>query len=212
MKRFICYFLLISITLCIGGCKTFNTKELSKNEIIAAEISKIENIDSYSDETIKTLSIIYRTSFDDIKNNSFSNINERVLYLTNETKNELLEKPLTINTFSNEWSEVISKSEILEFFKTKQEYLSNISNIEIIEDENNNASILKIASKEIDFIEFSKYFNLSSNKNINIENKNSFIKINGYGKGFNFEVDIDFIENLSKLGYNHSEILLKIIK
>lgn len=210
MKNFIFLFSFLTLFLLFAGCKTFYKQEYSQDELIASQISTIDDIESYSDETIKTLSVLYRTNIDQLKTNTPTNFNQRIYNLVNETSNEKLEKKIEFNVYKNEWSEIINKSDILEFLKIKEISLSNLSKYEIIKDCNNNAISLVIASKKLAFTDFAKYFKLKSNNNIHIKNYSNYIKISGYGQGFNNIFDIKDIETLANLGKNYLEILKKI--
>jgi len=199
-------FILLTTFLLFASCKTLTPHSYSLNDYVAAEISKIENIESYSDETIKTLSIIYRTNLKYKDDLNLSKINDKILSLTKETNNLILSKQISINTNPKIWTEIINKSHILEFCKQNNINLANISDIQIIEDKNHNATTLNIASKEINFDKFALYFKIPSNKNISIENNTSFIKITGYGNQHNFEFDISYIEELAAKNYNYNKI------
>lgn len=207
MNKILCLFFIFLFMFSFVGCKTFNQKEISKNEIIASEISQIENIESFSDETIKTLSVLFRTSFDSIKHKNFYVTNDRILSLVKSTKDEKLKNQINFNVSNKTWTEIISKAELLEFFNKKEIFLSTLSSFEILKDTYNNASHILVASKKIPYTEFGKYFKLPSNSNINIENHCNYIKISGYGKGYDNVVDIEKIEELSKQEKNYLDIL-----
>lgn len=198
-----CFILSTSI-----GCKTLTKKVYSLDDYIAYEISLIENISNYNDETIKVLSVIYRTNYkENNKQFNYSKINYKILNLTKSTSNITLTKNLIINTSSKNWSERIHKFEILEFFKSYNIKLANISNINIISD-NGFAKTISISSHNIDYLTFANYFNLPSNFNIKINIESSLFEISGYGNSFNFDIDINDIENLASKDYD----FLKIIK
>jgi len=212
MKRVVVSIFIIFMIFNFAGCKTFSRREYSLDEYITSEISKIESISTFNDETIKTLSVIYRNNLEHKNNLILSNIDNRILSLTKQTNTFDFSKKLSINTHLKSWTEIINKAEILEFFKTKNISLANISDISISSNENNFAKCILITSNKVDFIEFAKYFNLMSNKNINVESFNSYIKISGYGKGFDFDVDLSDIEKFALDGLTFDKILENISK
>ena len=69
-------------------------------------------------------------------------------------------KNFIVNDYCATWSELIKKSEILEFFKSKKINLSTLSDIKITTDTNNNATTIVVSSKEINFLDFANYFKL----------------------------------------------------
>ncbi len=212
MKRLISVVCLVIFMFGLSSCKTFSKREYSLDEYTASEISKIENISSFNDETIKVLSVIYRNNLKDKNNLSISHIDNRILSLTKQTNNFEFSKNLNLNTHLKSWSEIINKAEILEFFKTRDISLANVSDITISSNENNFAEFITVTSNKVDFIEFAKYFNLISNKNINVECFNSYIKIYGYGNAFNFNIDLSDIEKLALDGLTFDKIIENISK
>ena len=211
MKRFIIFLFLTLFIFNFSACKTFSKSNYSFNDYISDEISKIENIKNYSDETIKTLSIIYRTNLNNNYDSKNINSDPYIKKLVESTNNKTLKNKITLNINSNNWTEKINKSFILEFFNQNNFSLANISDIKIINDKNNNAQKISIAQRSLDFEKFKNHFNLPSNNNIKITTNDSFFIISGYGKGFNFDIDILKIENLSKKGLTSDEILESLV-
>ena len=108
MKKFIILFVcFLSITSLIS-CKTLEKKTYSIDELIAQEISSIENFENFSEETIKTLSIIYRTNLDgqDLKLSTIPN--NDLLSIIKKTNMLTLDKKVNLNTYEKNWSEYIS--------------------------------------------------------------------------------------------------------
>lgn len=212
MKKFIILFVcFLSITSLIS-CKTLEKKTYSIDELIAQEISSIENFENFSEETIKTLSIIYRTNLDgqDLKLSTIPN--NDLLSIIKKTNMLTLDKKVNLNTYEKNWSEAIDKYQLLEFFKSQNIKVANLSEIKIISDENGNAKKISISSKQFEFQTFANYFNLKSNKNIKITNEKSIIKIEGYGIGFDININIKDIQELSSKGLKYTEILDEITK
>lgn len=211
MKRIISLFLLFSCLIFNVGCKTLSPTTYSLNEYIASCLSKISNIENFNNETIKVLSIIYRTNYSDNEIKNVGQINPKILQLTSETDNQILNSKLILNTSSENWSEIISNSEILEYFKSQNIYLSNLSQINILSNNDLFAQSISIASKKQNFYDFASYFNLPSNKKINIKQNKSNLIIEGYGNTFNYDIDISTIEMLANEGLNYKEIIKNII-
>ena len=193
----------------LSACKTFNNS-FSNEDFIISEIAKIENIENFSDETIKTIAVIFMNS-NQTQNINKSNLikNNRIKNLVNKVKSKKLNKIITLNFSNDTWSEKISKVEILEFLKSKNIEPANLNNFELL-NENNFTKKIILSSHNINFLDFAKYFNLKSNYNIIITIDKQYLNISGYGNSFDFDCDIQTIEELSKTGLTYNEILDKI--
>ena len=208
---FVCFLFLI-----FAGCsKQEQAVASSIDSQVAAEIEQIENIESFDDETIKSLAVIVRTK---IKNENktikaeYTPKNTRIYNIVKETANETIEKDKNkkridyVLDSQKEWTKEIKKSEILKFLKTKNISLSNISNISPQYLSDGSFDHLLIGGKKITYSELSNNFDLPSNKVINIKNNISSITIIGEEK--NQDVfNIKNAENLAKTGMNYKEIL-----
>lgn len=182
---------------------------------VSQNLSNIEGIESFDDETIKALSVVVRTN---IKNNNLkqdnsnNEINERILFLTKQTEGEILSNSdkIEIENIDDNytWEKNIKKYELLKFLNKKNISLSNISNIEPSLDESGKLNSLNFGGKNIEFKELQEEFGLESNKITNIENNVSSITIYGKGKIQNSPYfNIKKAQNLSNEGKNYKELL-----
>lgn len=186
----------ILICVCIGylsACKneTIPTQAVTMEQCIAYEISNMVSPEDYDDEVIKALSVIIRTDY--VKNLETKpekieseKINSRVLELVTSTSGEVLfdgENLVSVSFLEDEindtWTNEIKKADILRYMQNNGIYLSNISNINIIADEDGNLLSLNIAGKEIPYDSLSENFNLKSNKIKNIQEKTTSIVVTG---------------------------------
>ena len=203
------YFLPLLILFLLVGCTSINNN-INPIDFISSEISKIDNIENYSDETIKTIAIILNNSdqLNNLNNKPIIN-NDRIKNLINNYYSKRINKKIKLNLSNKEWSEKINKYEILEFLKTKNIQLANLNKLNI-SCEKDFAKKILFNSTEINFLDFAKYFKLQSNYKISLNNENNFIVISGIGNSFNFDYSIDDIEILSKTGLTFDKILDKI--
>lgn len=217
MKRF-CFIILLFVVLLSGsgcfnqGVKNVDSKHLEN--IVLFELEQTKNINSLSDETIKALSVIYRTNHkinNDFQNYEYTPKSEHIKILSESTKGEMLkQKNGETSSFSNnsslELSKEIKKSDILSFLKKKQIKLSNISNITPLFDENKNLIGLEIAGKNISFDELKNEFGLASNKITNIKTSLSSITIFYLPKNI-IQFDENLIELQAKENKNYKQLL-----
>lgn len=209
MKKFIYIFIILLFPFIFASCKNELTTE---NAYVISKIQSINGFESLNDETIKTLSIIYKN--DKLENDMNYKIknNEKLLKLINSTKDLNLEKPISVNTDTSSWEKTLNKSDILKFYQTLNIELSNVSDINIKSNNKNFAQSLIVANKEVDFILFSKYFNLKSNKNITFTNNSNNLTFYGYGCGFNYDYELDNIESMANNGLKYDEIIKNMTK
>ncbi len=206
MKKILLIISIFVMCLYFSGCNSFNKKTYSLDDYVANEISKIENYEKLSDETINCLSIIYRTNLAGSETNISAPIDEILLKKVNLSKGKILPNKLRVNTNSKNWRDTITKASLLEFFKSQNITLANLSDIKIVSNENGFTSNLEIASNSIDFLTFANFFHLPSNKNINISATKSIISISGYGNTFNYDIDVAEIKKMTTDGKSINEI------
>lgn len=210
MKRLPYILAVILFSLFFSSCKNINTEQSNLDAYVASELSKIESINELNDETIKTLSVIYRTSVQKNDDLTIADIDKEVEHLTRQTSSITLSKPIKVSISNKPWLKTINKSELLDFFKLKNISLASFNIIKIKNDNFNNATHLIIGSNEISFLDFLNYFNLPSNKNITLYDEGNIFKIEGFGEGINFDCTIEDINNLADNNMNYYQILEKI--
>ena len=205
MKKFL--FILFFFSFLLVGCSNSNLSSYSIDEYIASEISEIENIEKYNEETIKTISVIYRTNFNEDKKETLNIIkNQKITDIVKETSGQIINKKISINCNNEYWKKQINKSDLLDYLNKNDISINTLKDIEIISN-NNFCEKIIISSKEIDFIKFAQHFNLSSNKDIEIINNDTYLEVVGYGNSFNYDIDILEINNLTEKGLNYKQIL-----
>ncbi|MBQ4541770.1 MAG: hypothetical protein IJA23_02840 [Clostridia bacterium] len=231
MKKIFIFIFCLSLFF-LSGCskKETNNQEAqnqaylsSVDKIISNEISSFDNSESFDEETIKTLSVILRTNFEnnlsnkkELTKNNNDILNNDIYNIVRETSGEVLEdeeEPLTElyieddKTKNQEWCVLVKKSKILEMLKKNNISLSNLSNFEVVTNEEGYTEKIIIAGKEFDFYYLMKAFNLPSNKNISIVNNLTSIKITGIGIGKNENFNLETIKTLSNQGYDYKSII-----
>lgn len=216
-KIFISVILLVVLfSVCSCSNKNVQTKEISSDEQVELIIANSENAESFSDETIKALSVIYRTKIEageasELTKNFTSPSNEKIHNLVQKTKGELVQNisPNKLYVINNEstWKAEIKKSKLLEFLNKKNINLANISSISPEYDDNKNLISLSVGGKKILFSELKDEFGLKSNKITNITSSLSSIIIEGETKKEPGYFDITEAENLSKDGYDYKQLL-----
>lgn len=208
---------LFLIIFSFSGCSNQVTNNVSSNgleNMVMFELEQTEGVENLSDETIKALSVIYRTNHlikNDYNKYEYIPKSEHIKLLTKETKGEVLkQKNGEASSFSNnssiELSKEIKKSDILSFLKKKQIKLSNISNITPLFDENKNLISLSIGGKEISFAELEREFKLESNKITNIKTSLSSITIFYLPKN-TVQFDEKSIDSQAKENKNYKQLL-----
>ena len=220
MKNFFTIFVLIFVLICCGcSTKTNYTSASTIDEAVCYDLQNTENIETYSDETKKALSVIYRTNHkikNDYQNQKYTNLNQELLDITKSTSNETLSLKnntlFEINKNNYLWTKKIKKSQLLNFLYKNNISVANISKVSTIIDKENNVSKIDIGGKLIDFDIFSKEFNLESKNIKNIEtNKNDFV-VYGEGKNNIKNINLETIEGFSKKGINYKKILESIVE
>lgn len=185
---------------------------ISANEIVASQISNIENINSYSDETIKALSVLFRTKTKSQKKLTNKNIPERILNLVNLTKNETFSSD-KINSCifyetSSDWTKEIKKSDLLKNLASNEIYLTSVSKIEPVNTNQIKTTSFDINEKNISFEELNNFYNFKSDYITGVEISKDSILISGKGCGLMFEgINLETSEELSYGGKNYTEIL-----
>ena len=195
MKRYniilmtMCVISIICLCSCTSNAK--NTIEAkSMEDCVAYEISQIDNINEYSDEEIKVISVIIRTklSKNSINYNfDIKNINEHIKDLTSQTRGEVLvdgENLANVSYSTSKpeeiWHENIKKSKILKYMMNNGISLSSVSNVKTNNNEDGTLNSLQIGGKDIPYSELEQNFNFKSNSIIDI--KNNFTSVDVYGK------------------------------
>lgn len=212
MKKF--FFILFSfiIIFSFASCsKKENT--ISANEKISNYISNIENIDSYSDETIKALSVLCRTNISIINNLNKIKKNDKISKLVTETKNEtFLSEKINNNIFyetNKEWSKQIKKSDLLKNLTDNNIYLTSITKINNVNENSIKTTSFNINEKNISFDKLNNIYNFKSDYITNIEIIDDSLIFKGKGIGRIFEgINLNESENLSSSGKTYTEILL----
>ncbi len=186
--------------------------KVSTNEIVASKISSIENINSYSDETIKALSVLFRTNANNSSSFASKNISERILDLVNSTKNETFSSEKIKNNIfyetTSEWTKEIKKSDLLKNLADNEIYLTSVSKIEPVITDSIKTTSFDINEKNVSFDTLNNLYSFRSDyiKDIQI-NDDSFVFI-GKGSGRMFEgINLETSEKLSCSGKNYTEIL-----
>ena len=156
----ICFFIIFG-TSCKNN-EEIQTTAQTMEYAVAYELSNIEDVDSLDEETAKALSIVIRTRLinnpeESPQNIDKSNIDEKYLNIVNKTSNQILNYNNNIAEVSyayteeEEWSSEIKKSEILSYMMKNKISLSNISDIEKLENDSGELEFLVIGGKSIPF-------------------------------------------------------------
>lgn len=214
MKKIICVIFSFIFSLSLISC---SNKTYSLNNAIASDLMEIENIASYSDETIKALAISYRsTKTYDKESNINKKLSKKILKLVNETNNITFSSDLfSENIFyesTTPWSMEIKKSEFLNNLSKKNILLSSLTYIKPI-NENDSATSFNINEKIISYDTLNSFLNFKSNKIKQIKISDSIITFNGVGlNSFNKGLNLNKCEELAISGKNFNEILLNFDK
>ena len=217
MKKLIIFISVFCLSFTFCGCKKKQTETTSAiNQKIASQICQIENYDTLSPETIKALSVVFRTNIKNGENiSALENylIDENILLLTKETDGEILDDVSNIISLdkNEEWVLEIPKTKLLEFFSTKGEHISSFSNIKLEKDNNERTEKLVISEKKLSSQELKNNFSLKSNKIEKFETTQSSLILYGKGFGFGENFDIFEAETLAKNGYSY-EAIIKSLK
>ena len=202
MKKIFIFTVILSFLFPLCGCKKNTTLEAdATNQKIASQICKIENYQDLSEETIKALSVVFRTNLKNGENVSafeYSTIDEKILSLTNETSGETIDNVSEIIQIdkNEEWTQIVPKTKILEIFANKNESISSFANISLQKNDSNKIENLIISEKKLSLNDLKNNLSLKSNKIEKVETtKNSLIF---YGKGLGFGESFDIIEAETK--------------
>ena len=219
MKRITLFFCLIFSVLIFSACSPkINPKTSDKdlNLKICECIEQVENIESFNNEAIKALSVIFRTNIINGNLNPKVKLNSKFLNLVEQTNGEILivkdSKKINLVSIPEQytWKKEIKKADLLSFLNQNNISLANIKNIEPVFDQNKNLTGLIVGGKNINYFTLKEKFNLESSKITNIEvnkEKNSII-ISGEGKDLDkFDFDLNKTKNLSESGKNYKQIL-----
>lgn len=214
MKKIICVIFSFIFSLSLISCskKTYN-----ENSAIASRLMEIENIASFSDETIKTLAVAYRSSKTYEKETNINkNINKRILNLVNETNNITFVSDLfSENIFyenTTPWSLEIKKSEFLNNLSQKNILLSSLTNIKPI-NKNDVTTAFNINEKIISYNTLNSFLDFKSDRINQVNISENTISFNGVGLNYlNKGLDLNKCEELASDGKNFSEILLNFDK
>ena len=183
---------------------------------VACCLEKIEGVENYDDEILKTLSVIIRTNI--INGNegedSSAPSSQKFLDIASSTKGEVLtlSKEQKINLCyvpeDYTWKKEIKKSDLLSFLNKNNISLANIKNIEPVFDENKNFIELVVGGKHIGYEFLKKEFGLESSKITKIEKENNTIIIFGEGKDLDkLSFDICKAESLASSGKTYRQLL-----
>ena len=133
----------------------------------------------------------------EIKNNpdwfDFLNSNSSQLTQKNNIssgQNQLKNNFQNLGFYGNKlnWKKIISKYDILSYLKENGISVANLTEIEIINDDNFITTSIRIANKDINMKDFTKHFKLLSNRLISVSiNKNEIIF---FGNGFGLDPQI----------------------
>ncbi len=220
MKKLNFVLCFIFILFLFSGCTNTKNLDTSANNIdslVAGQICNISGYKDFNDETIKALSVVIRTNILNNQNNenlSYQNIDEHIMELTNQTKDEILSEineEIIIQTDKSEkdeiWQTTIKKSNLLEFLSENNISLTNISNIEPIFDENDNLTNISVGGKTLSFEKLKQFFNLKSQKIISVENNLTSITITGkYPENKETFIILD-VQKQANLGKDYKQLL-----
>lgn len=217
MKKYIILFLSVFLFMFASCGKLEKQPDYSKIEtMVALELESFcdSKQNTFSDETLKAVSVIIRTNLKiNPTNNKKIKTNEKYLNIAKQTCGKVLKNKngslVEISFDNNEnysWQKSIKKSRLLEFANKNNISLTSLSTFEPVL-KNERVIGLKIGGKYFDYKTLANEFNLESNIIEKIsENRNEII-INGKNKGFSPVFDLEKSEQLSNDNYNYLEIL-----
>lgn len=217
MKKIFLFILSLFLIFSVSACSNVNEKKQdSESEVLSLLLSN-ENINCLHDETIKALSVIYRTqvennySLPQTKNKSTPD--ERIKNLSNQTKGECLllknisPQNLFILNGEKTWNIEIKKSKLLEFLNKKNISLANLTNISSDYDEEKNLKSITVGGKTLSFDELKNEFGLISSKITKIKPTLSSIIVEGEIQKTAGYFDITEAEILARNGQNYKQLL-----
>lgn len=209
------FYSLLSFILCfcLSACANIksNTSASDVSSLITCEIEKLEGVENFSDETIKTLGVLMNSNYENNKNISTrknKHTSARIYDIVSTLKNE--EPSLFKQTFifdkKNDWLKEISKAEILMFLADKKISLATISDIKPVY-ENKVITGVNLGGTVISAEEIIKRFDLPSANVYNIEDKKTKVLISGVVDENAVNINPKKLEELSKSGKKSDEIL-----
>lgn len=222
------FIILICCCFMFSGCSKNTSSSITADNqadafdidfLVAKEIEEIDGCENFSDETIKSLSIITRTNLINENNLKTEETtppkNEHILNLVKETENQILDSEnqtqknkIEITTKEEEsWVKEIKKVDILKFLTKNKINLTSTKNISPEKDEFGKTKNLNLNGKIVSFEKIKKEFDLPSNNIEYIENNKTNIKIHGKGSSDSMIFNIQEAENLSKMGFGYEKIL-----
>ena len=212
MKKIFSFLFLFFVLFSFCACKNqAQANRPDESYAITSKICELENYQELSSETIKALSVIYRTNIKNGEEYKFNSslFDENIFNLVCETKNEVIEDIDACIYIDNNkaWSKEISKSKILETLATEGENISSFENISLKKDENGRTTNLIISNKTLNVNNLKDNFLLPSNKISKIENTKNHIIFYGEGDGFGEKFDILRSEELSKNNNGYEAII-----
>ncbi len=214
MKKFFLVTFICCLIFSFCGCSGKEEKtNVSESQAVASEICKIEDYESYSDETIKALAVIIKSNIKNGENYSteeYSIPDQHILELVNQTEylfeeDEIKDK-ISINKNEN-WEHTVSKSKLLEIFAEKNESVSSIKDISLEKNADNRVTAIIVAGKRLTIQDIEDKLKLKSNKIDSINLSSSSVTFFGKGSGFGKEFDVSLAEELAQNGNSYEEII-----
>jgi len=222
MKRISCILLISFSLLLFVACKNNETSNAaSVDKQVCYELQQIENIDTFSEETIKAMSVVIRTNLENEKNTknvNFENFNDKLYKIVKSTSNKKLKQKSTNkklilkNNSDKTWQRKINKTDILSYMLSKGINLANISSIETKYNNQNKLESITVAEKEILYSELKEIFNLPTDIVTDVKIEQSYIIILGEYNEEDLNIfNLEKAEELSKKGLNYEKIIKKTI-
>ena len=217
MKKIFLFVLSLFLIFSVSACSNVSEKKQDSESEVLSLLSSTENIDNLHDETIKALSVIYRTQVEGncsmLKTKNKTTNPERIKNLSNQTKGECLLlkdiSPQNLFVFNGEkiWNIEIKKSKLLEFLNKKNISLANLTNISSDYDEEKNLKSITLGGKTLSFDDLKNEFGLISSKIIKITPTLSSIIVEGEVQKTAGYFDITEAEDLAKSGKDYKQLL-----
>ncbi len=208
-----CFFILFSFCSCSSKKENSFASAQDYDSIIAYEIEQLDGSNNFEEETIKSLSLYFRSNLNKTKNiQNKKHTNENIYNIVKRSNSENLKietDKIFIFENSNNWQKEISKADILKFLSSKNISVTTITNIKP-KYENEKIIGLIIEEKFISVDDIVKYFNLPTSYIYNIDNKRTSILIYGHYKKDVIFIDTKNINDMAKNGKKSHEILNSI--
>jgi len=217
MKKFLslifCFFICFLISSCSSKKEESFANAQDYDSVIAYEIEQLDGSNNFEEETIKSLSLYFRSNLTKTKNIPNKKHSNNYIYNIVKKSNSENLKIETDKTFifenSNNWQKEISKADILKFLLSKNISVTTASNIKP-KFENKKITGVIIGEKFISIKDIVDYFNLPSSYIYNIDNKKTSIIIYGHHKEDVVFIDTKNINDMAKNGKKSHEILNSI--